>query len=163
MTQLASFDASARRSGAILLKKSCSISSWLPWAKECDGAIDDIIGITWHQTHCQWHHITKSHVAPHFEYLDLRNVIPWASHDADIGTNGVTWPKNYVVPHLNHLDLRNEVVSLMMPSASIGTGVMWPKSHVAPHFDCLWLPLMPVPIASYDQKRHDAPHFHHHV
>ena len=90
-------------------------------------------------------HNQKSHVASHFDCLDLRNamvalITPLASCDASAGTSGVTQPKKgYVAPYFNCLDLRNAVVPLMMPLASHDAGI--------------------VPIVSHGQKSHAAPHF----
>ena len=56
---------------------------------------------------CYWYHVMlmpmashdhKSHVAPHFNHLDLRNVMmslmtQSASLDATVSVNGITWPK----------------------------------------------------------------------
>ena len=42
--------------------------------KECNGAINDTVGIMCCQHH--WYHMTKKgHVAPYFDFLDLRNVM----------------------------------------------------------------------------------------
>ena len=43
-------------------------------------------------------HYQKGHVAPHFDYLDITNVVvplrmPLASHDADAGTKSITGSK----------------------------------------------------------------------
>ena len=108
-------------------KMSCCISNWLTWPKECNCVIDDTIGIMWHE--CQCHHMTKSHVATHFGYLYLRNVMmPSVSCDPDTGANGLTWPKSHVAPHFHCLDLRNAMVPLMMLSAACyasTNGVTW--------------------------------------
>ena len=63
--------------------------------------------------------MTKTHVTPHFDHLDLRYVmvqlttmcmmpmlVPVVSHDQ----------KGHVTPHFDHLDLRNAAVPLMMLS-----------------------------------------------
>ena len=51
-----------------------------------NNAIDYDFGIMWHLCHCHWHQMTKSHVTPHLNFLELRNswmllTILLASHD----------------------------------------------------------------------------------
>ena len=87
----------------------------------------------------------KSHVAPYFDHLYLRNAVVWlpmplASHDADSGTSDVTWQKGHVTPHFDHLDIRNAVVPFM-------------TQH------CVML--IPVSIVSHDQNSNIVPHFNH--
>ena len=124
---------------------SCYTSFHLSWSKECNGATDDAISIMWCQF--QWHHMTNSHVAPHFKCLDLRNimlllVMQLMSHDTDDGTIGVIWPKK-VMLHLNfdNLDLRNAILWLMMLSAAHDSdtsinSIRWPKKSCCISF---WL------------------------
>ena len=93
----------------------------------------DIYGVIW----------PKSHVAPHFDHLDLRNaMIPLmilsASYYADV--NGITWPQSHVAPYFSCFNLRNAVVPLIMLHASCDTdysasGIKWPRSDAAPHFN----------------------------
>ena len=69
-----------------MTKNSCHISLWLSWPMECNSTIYNAISIMWCQ--CQRCHMTRSHVAPHFNCLDLRNAMvalmtPLASCDAD--------------------------------------------------------------------------------
>ena len=66
------------------------------------------IGITW----------TKSHVAPHFNHLDLRNaMVPLktfsASCDASSSIIGVTWSESHVAPCFDHLYVTDAIVPLM--------------------------------------------------
>ena len=84
-------------------------------------------------------HDQKSHVAPRFNHLDLRNaVVPLiilsTSYDTDANvisvtlTKGIQWhhlqfcqhcmTKSHIAPHVNHLDLRNAMLSLTMLSIS---------------------------------------------
>ena len=61
----------------------------------------------------------KSHIAPQFDHLTLRNaMVPMMmlsmSHDTDDSANGVTGPKCCVVCHFDHHNLRNALVPLMM-------------------------------------------------
>ena len=46
MMQLALHNSNAGTNGLMWLKKSCSTSFWLLWPNECNGAIDNTIGIT---------------------------------------------------------------------------------------------------------------------
>ena len=71
-------------------------------------------GIMWCQGWCQWYHMTKSHVASHFNCHYLRNaMVPFVMHWHHV--------MQAPVPML-HLVLiiftKNAVVSLMMPLAS---------------------------------------------
>ena len=88
-------------------------------------------------------HLTKnSHVAPHFNHLDLRNaMVPLmmllASWYSSASTSGVTRPKSQVGLILIVTDQRNAVVSLMSSfvwhDTYVNTSVVtWPKSHAAP-------------------------------
>ena len=116
-------------------------------------------GIQWCHLWCHWHHVTpmpvlvvshhpKSEIAPHFEYLGLRNVmvplmVQSASCDTDSGANGVTWAKKHVAPHFDCLDLENAVVSVMMPSASCdadtdNNGITWPRKSWYTSFQLSW-------------------------
>ena len=57
-------------------------------------------------------HEEKSHVAPHFDHLDLRNsMVPLkmlsASHDIGTIANGVTLETSYVTPYFDCFQLRN--------------------------------------------------------
>ena len=97
MIPLASCDASASTNGLTWPKKSFCGSFQSSWQIRCNGAIDDPSGIIywWHL----WHYMTnESHIAPHFNCLDLRNaLIPLmtllSSCDTNTGANGVTWQK----------------------------------------------------------------------
>ena len=86
----------------------------------------------------------KSHVAPHFNCLDVRNaMLPLTtlltSFGANTGANGVSAQKAIWHLILIITDLRNAVVPLMTP-----------LHHVM---------LMPTLMASYDQRSNVAPHF----
>ena len=113
-----------------------------------------------------WHD-QNSYVAPHFDYLDLRNklvqlMVQSISHDCDANVD-VRAPhdnkKINVAPHFNCHKLRNAMVPLMVLLAWCATHVSAndikkPKSHVAPHFNCLdlkneivpFLLLIPLPV-----------------
>ena len=66
----------------------------------------------------------KTHVAPHFDHLHLRNVMmslmtASASLDANVSAYNITHDqKGHVALHLNCLNLRNAILSLMMLPAS---------------------------------------------
>ena len=71
-------------------------------------------------------HDQKSHVAPHFSYLDQTNLVvvlmmQLASHDADAGASVTICQKSHIVFHFDHLDVRNSVVPLMALLASCNT------------------------------------------
>ena len=106
------------------------------------GPYDAFVGANscmWHQ-HCyHWYHMTKMscHTLfwsswPNKSMVSLM-MLP-ESHDADAGTNYITWVKSHVVPCFNFLDLI----------------MQW----------CHWqhfryqVMLMPVPVASHNQKSH---------
>ena len=103
----ASHDADASASGIIWPRKSCCNSLQSSWAKKFNGAIYNAVCMMWHWQWCQWHHVMpmaavshdqKSHVAPHFDYLDARNIVVlltmlMALYDASISGNGMTWPE----------------------------------------------------------------------
>ena len=97
------------------------------------------------QCWCHWHHMTKSHVASHFDHLDLINEmmplmtlltscvpgISMALHD----------PRSYVAHYLNCLNLMK----------------------IMGYWQCHWhhMMLMPVPTVSNDWKSDFASHFDH--
>ena len=65
----------------------------------------------------------KSHVAFHFNCLDLTNALlplmtPFASCYASVSVTGVTWPKHHVAPHFDLLVMMNAMVLLIIPLAS---------------------------------------------
>ena len=107
-------------------KKSCT-SFLSSWPKECNGTINDAIGIMWY-TSARGITSPKMHVAHHFNCLDIRNVmvpltIPSASCDPGADAYGVTWPKkscctSFWFSCLVSLDLRNAFVPLMMSLVS---------------------------------------------
>ena len=107
-----------------MTKKSCCTWFQSSWPEEYSGIIDDasacgsgvswpnvilhIISIAlaygmqwchwWHQHPCQCHHMTKSHMTPHFNHVDVKNGMLWLmmlspSCEGDVSTNGITWPK----------------------------------------------------------------------
>ena len=130
--------------GPIWLKKSFWNSFWLSWPKDCNGAT---IFILWTQHSCQWHHMTKSHIAPHFGHLDLKE-----GSDAIDDTRVMLHLITIIITlemqwchwwHLyNHLDLRNALMPLLMLLASCGprtNGVTWPKETCCLLFICLYL------------------------
>ena len=108
-----------------MTKKTCYILFWSSLCKECSAVIDDIVhitwfwyqcsGTTWHQHQCLWHHVTpvmmpmashnqNSHVAPHFNYLNLRNAVGplmmlLASCNIDASANGIGWPVTHIPSH----------------------------------------------------------------
>ena len=115
----------------------------LSWSKE----------MQWCHGQGHWCHVVlmalhdqKSHVAPHFNYLNLRNrmvplIMPSASCDAHASANGITWPKSLVALQFHHLGLRNAMVWLMMlfapHDADVSTnGIIGPKML---HYTSLWL------------------------
>ena len=87
----------------------------------------------------------KSPVTPHFDCLDVRNVVVsltmlMGSCDANTSAKGMTWYKKSDVLHLNLLYLTNAMVPLTMQSASHAAYVnasdsTWPESHAALHFN----------------------------
>ena len=124
MTLWASCDINASASSITWPKKSCCTTYWSSWPAECNGTIDDAVGIMWCQ--CQWQHMTKeSHVTSHFYHLDLRNrivslMILW--HYVTLVPASMTSndQKFYVVHCVNHLALMNAVVLLTMTLAPHG-------------------------------------------
>ena len=58
----------------------------------------------------------KSHFAPHFICLKLRNrmmpLMMLAPFDTDASSNCIQGPKSHVTPHFDHLDPRNAIVPL---------------------------------------------------
>ena len=118
------------------------------------------------QWHCRWwclHHIMlvlapmvshdqKSHIAPHFNHLHLRNLLVklktlFAPCDINTSDSGVIDQKRHATLHFNHLELLNTVVLLMMLSVSCDTsiGITWPKSYIALCFNYLDLTNKMVP------------------
>ena len=114
-------------------------------------------------------HNQKSHVAPHFNHLDLMNAaVLLASQDTDMGANCVH-DENYAVAlHSDHLDLRNAMVPLVILSAPCyaytrASGVTWQKLLCCTSFLSSWpkeydgaidRAAVLVPMASHDQYIH---------
>ena len=75
--------------------KSC-ISFQLSLHQECSGANDDAIAITWWWHQCQWcYMMEKSCVTPHFN-LDVRNsVVTFMMSLLLHDANSITWPKQH--------------------------------------------------------------------
>ena len=130
----ASCDANTTANGMAWSGESFCTSFLSSWPKECY----DAIGINWHLTMTP---LTlqdqKSHVVPHFEHLDIWEVMvvltmQSALCDPDAGANGVTWSKNIVAVHFDNLDLRSAVVSLTKlfescDSDASANGIIWPR------------------------------------
>ena len=86
-------------------------------------------------------HDERSHVVPHFDHLDLRSsVVPLmtlsALHDAYTDASGITWE---VMLHL---------ISIVLTKGIQGCN-WW----------CNWCHMVPMPIASHDQRIHGTPQF----
>ena len=74
--------------------------------KKCNAVIDNAIGAVWCWHQCQWHHMTKKNdVAPHFNQIDLRNVV-------------VPWQYMIPVPMVSH-DQKSDVAPIFQLSCSI--------------------------------------------
>ena len=139
----------------VLMKRNAMVPLTTLSALDCARAY--VNGVTW----------SKSHVAYHFDHLDLRNaVVPWtmpsASHHANTNAIGIMacqcWCKwhdmtkqSHVAPHFNCLELRNSVVAfsiLVVPCDAKANSITWQKSHVLPCFNHLDLVnnLVPLPV-----------------
>ena len=137
MTPLASYDANAETSDVTWPKQSCCTSFQASWPKKCNVAIDDAISIMCCWCWCQWHHMTKSHVVPYFEHLDIRNamvpfMMPLASYDTSVSANGTTWPTTSWCTLFHCLDIRNAAVPVTMALVShdmnaCSNGITWEK------------------------------------
>ena len=89
---------------------------WLSWSKECSATIGNAFSILWSNNSASGITWPKSHVAPHFDCLGVRNVVvPFTllmtSCDANTSANGMAQLESHVAPHLNHLDVTNAVVA----------------------------------------------------
>ena len=132
-----------------------------------------IWGMQWFHWWCCWHHMMsvlrpmalhdqRSHVALHFNCLDLWNaVVSWMSapcdDDAstsgitwptkswcmtkecsgvidDAGANGITWPKKSCCISF-WLSWPKKYNGAIDDGDSSVSGITWPKCHVASHFD----------------------------
>ena len=81
-------------------------------------------------------HDPKSHIAHHFDHLDLTNaMVPY--YDTETILMASNYQKSYVMNCFNHHEIMNLMVLLTMLLVSYNTDaiVKWLKSHVAPHFD----------------------------
>ena len=120
-------------------------------------------------------HEKKRQVAPHFNYLDLRQCnqhhvvsipVPMVSHDQEI----------HLASHFDHLYLRSAMAWLMLSGSCDGngrsSGITWPKKPCCTSFWLFWPSKMNgaigdaimnqvtlVPMALHDKKCHNAPHF----
>ena len=98
----------------------------------------------------------KSHVAPHFNHVDLRNaMMPFmtASASLDVIANGIPWPERLCMTSIwscwskeccQHCDVNTGT-----------SGVTLPKIHIAPNFDGLDLMNAMVPLM-VQSASHDA-------
>ena len=106
------------------------------------------------------HHLTKSHVAPYFSYLNLcYAVVPlmmlMSSCDTDASVSGIKLPNSHVAPHFDCLSLRSE----MVPSSALSCHCwfqwqhMTKKSPVAHYFDHrdLWNAVAPLMVLCMSQ------------
>ena len=145
-----------------MAKKSCCTSFWSSWGNRCNCIIHSAISITWCQCQHYMHHMSKSHVAPHLDYLNQTNVImPFRSHNADASASGITWPKSDVKSHFENLDLLSRMVPLMILSVSSDTDnsincITWPKcyvAHIFKHLDLMnAVVVLTIELASHDAK-----------
>ena len=120
----------------------------------------------------------ESYAVLHFYHIDLRNaMMPLTSTDTDTGTNGITWPEDSVCDSL--WSCGHKVCNGTIDNA---ISIMWcwcwcQWCHMTKRWCCtlFWsswpngainkslhhMVLMPVPMASYNQESHPAPHFYH--
>ena len=129
---LALHDAYASANSVRWLKRSYYFSFW---TNEWNGAIGDVISGIWCQN---WHHTTKSHVAPCFNQLDLKNkmvplTMPSVSCAADTGASCIWTKESYHT--LFQLSPHNKNMPQMMQLASHDSiadinGITWLKGHV---------------------------------
>ena len=166
----------------MLMLVSCCTSFWLSLPKKCNGAIYYAIGVTWCWHQYQWHDLTptlipmvwldqKSHAVPHFDCLDLRNLmmpltVPSVSCNANTNVDSITycnslwssWPKEFYV--------------MLMPIASNDQKVIWPKEFSGSidtpfayictlHYTNNVSTLQVMPMVSHEQRSHATPHFNH--
>ena len=144
-TLLASCDTNTSANG-VSGQKVMSHLFQLHWPEECNGTIDDSIGITWHWWQHQWHHMTKKWCCTLFQLFWSKecsgdNMMLFAWCDTDARANGIKWPKCHVASHFDWLDLGNTMV---------------PLTNCQVHMMPGW-----VPMVSHDQKSHVAHHFVH--
>ena len=120
MMPLVSHDMKVSASGVKWHKRSYKAPFWSFWPKECIGAIDDDICVTW--CWCQWHHMIKKAML-HLISISLTAGMQWCHwqhywDDTNADAYGFLWPKSHVALHFDHLDLRNAMLQLMMLSTS---------------------------------------------
>ena len=129
--------------------------------------------LAWCQCWLQWYHIDQnSHDTPHFDDLDLRNVIVLLKMPSLMAVS-VASNENKIIMHLiyfDHLDVWNPMVPVLMPLAPCdvsanANGITWLKMSCFTSFWSSWankaiVPLtipsgshaMPAPNVSHDQK-----------
>ena len=121
MTLLESCDTDTSINGITWPNRLCCTLFQIPWPNECNGAVDNSIGITWCWCQCHVLNDWKGHVASHFDHLQLTYamvlfimpLVSWCLH----------WHhmiKEVIALFFNHLDLINRMMSLTMPSVSWG-------------------------------------------
>ena len=98
-------DDSAGTKGITSPKRLCCTLFWLCWSKECSVAIGNAISIIQYWCQCQWCHMIRAFVAPHFNCFELRNAMVslmmlLASCDSDVRASCITWPKSHVASDL---------------------------------------------------------------
>ena len=183
-----------------LVQKVCCTSFLLSLPRECSGVVEDVFGILWCRCQCQWHYmtpsqlyhvmpmqmaawyanvsgitLTRSHIASHFNSLDLRMLwnhwwccqhhvtltpVPITSHDQNVTLDFILiilTVTNSVVPLVIGI-----MVLMLMPRV-----LTWQKSHVACHFDHLDITNAMVQLITlltsmvpHDQKGYVAHCFH---
>ena len=94
------------------------------WPKECNGAIDNDISITWHQYQCQRLHMNKKVM------LHLISIVPtsgmqwchWWCQQHHVTLTPVPIASQYqVAPHFNPLDIRNAVVPFLTTLVTVAS------------------------------------------
>ena len=119
MMPLTLCDTDTSTSGITQPKESCCTLFSLSWHKECNGSIDNVIGIMLCQSGANGVTWPKSHTVLHFDYLDLRHAVvpltmPLASSDVHASPKGIIDQKSHIAPQFDCVELRNRVVAFTM-------------------------------------------------
>ena len=115
--------------------------------KECSGAIDNAVGITWHQCLCHWHHKTKE-VMFHLILIVLTSEVNSAIgsaiwHQVILVPMTLYDSKSHIAPHFICHALGNSMVPFMVPSVSCdadtGTnGITWQRKSCCTTIQLSW-------------------------
>ena len=114
-------DANTSANGMTWQENPCCTSFQSSWHNKCMGAVDNATTIMCCLCQCQWQHMAKSHVAPHFNHFDIRIgmvplMMPSASYNTDTNANRphdttfqLSWPEEWNYMLFNVISMKTHI------------------------------------------------------